>query len=87
MTTHGVTMDIFCTICAEPVDNDELHIYAKDIDSTYPAVAADYRKRGCRAIGMKHNANSTSSPVAAVARVVYDTLGEDMDGAMAEFAD
>jgi hypothetical protein len=35
---------------------------------------------------MKHTPNS-SSPVAALARVVYDTLGDDMDGAMAEFAD
>jgi hypothetical protein len=35
---------------------------------------------------MKHNANS-SSPMAETARVVYDTLGDDMDGAMAEFAD
>lgn len=78
-------MDILCPICAEPVDNDELHTYAEEIDSTYRAVAADYRKRGCKAIGMKHNANS--SPMAATARVVYDTLGDDMDGAMAEFAD
>ncbi len=78
-------MDILCPICAEPVDNDELHIYAKEIESTYRAVAADYRKRGCKAIGMKHNANS-SSPMAETARVVYDTLGDDMDGAMTEFA-
>lgn len=35
-------MDIFCPICAEPVDNDELHVYAKDIDSTYRLVAADF---------------------------------------------
>ena len=79
-------MDIFCPICAEPVDNDELHSYAKEIESTYRAVAADYRKRGCKAIGMKHSTNS-SSAVAANARVVYDILGADMDGAMAEFAD
>jgi hypothetical protein len=78
-------MDILCPVCAEPVDNDELHIYAKEIDSTYQAVAADYRKRGCKAIGMKHTANS--SPASAdVARVVYEILGDDMDGAMAEFA-
>jgi hypothetical protein len=79
-------MDILCPVCAEPVDNDELHIYAEEIDSTYQAVAADYRKRGCKAIGMKHTANS-SSAVAANARAVYDILGDDMDGAMAEFAD
>lgn len=79
-------MDIFCPICAEPVDNDELHIYAKEIESTYRAVAADYRERGCEAIGMKHTVNS-SSAAAANARAVYDILGDDMDGAMAEFAD
>lgn len=79
-------MNNLCPICAEPVDNDELHSYAKEIESTYRAVAADYRQRGCKAIGMKHTSNS-SSPVAALARVVYDTLGDDMDGAMAEFAD
>ena len=43
-------------------------------------------KRGCKAIGMNHTTNS-SSAVAANARVVYDILGDDMDGAMAEFAD
>lgn len=81
-------MDIFCPLCAEPVDNDELHLYAEEIESTYRAVAADYRKRGCKAIGMKHNANSSpSSPVALAARVVYETLGDDMDGAMAELAE
>jgi hypothetical protein len=35
---------------------------------------------------MKHTANS-SSAVAANARAVYDILGDDMDGAMAEFTD
>jgi hypothetical protein len=35
---------------------------------------------------MNHTTNS-SSAVAANARVVYDILGDDMDGAMAEFAD
>ena len=79
-------MDILCPICAEPVDNDELHSYAKEIESTYHAVAADYRKRGCKAIGMKHSTNSRSAE-AARACVVYDILGDDMDGAMAEFAD
>jgi len=79
-------MDILCPICAEPVDNDELHSYAKEIESTYQAVAADYRKRGCKAIGMKHSTNSPSA-VAARACVVYDILGDDMDGAMAEFTD
>ena len=78
-------MDILCPICGEPVDNEELHTYAKEIDSTYRVVASDYRKRGCAAIGMKHTA--TPSPVAAAARLVYDTLGDDMDGAMAELAD
>jgi hypothetical protein len=79
-------MDILCPIYAEPVDNNELHSYAKEIESTYQAVAAEYRRRGCKAIGMNHSTNS-SSPLAADARVVYDILGDDMDGAMAEFAD
>ena len=34
----------------------------------------------------RHEAHRQSSPVAAAARVVYDTLGDDMEGAMAEFA-
>ena len=77
-------MDLLCPICAEPVDNDEVHSYAKEIESTYRVVAADYRKRGCKAIGMNHTTNSSSA--VADARVVYDILGDDMDGAMAEFA-
>jgi hypothetical protein len=36
-------MDIFCPICAEPVDNDELHIYAEEIESTYHEFARTQR--------------------------------------------
>jgi len=80
-------MDLYCPKCAEPVDNDEFHERADEIDSTYSKVAADFRANGCSALGGKCNPDTINSPKAQVANVIYDLLGDDMDGAASELDD
>lgn len=92
-------MDIICPKCGEPVDHDEIHEYVAEYnrtsavgnETTYDLIAAEFRRVGCEALGMKHNTD-TQRPIeakvqAVAARGVYDALGDDMDGAAAMFTD
>lgn len=74
-------MDIHCPKCGEPWDNDTLHEAAEEQDSTYQKVAKDFRARGCAAIGWGTCTSGTNDDQADRARMVYDLLGDDMDGA------
>jgi len=79
-------MDVHCRICGEPWDQFEFHAVAEDMGSTYREVSADFRKRGCVALGA-----SQCIPVdcdrTVLAGVVYDLLGDDIDGAAALLED
>jgi len=79
-------MDLYCIKCSEPWDNDEIHYYADEIDSTYDKVGADFRRRGCVALGGSTCTPQRNSRTAA-AEAMYDMLGDDMDGAAAMFED
>lgn len=87
-------MDLYCSKCGEPVDNDELHGVAQASGQRYAEVAASFRIEGCHALGMTHN----NHPDVATDRVfgltraqsseaLYDLLGDDMDGAAAMMED
>jgi hypothetical protein len=81
-------MDIYCPVCAEPIDNDELHAVAEEQERTYTEVAADFRKRGCRALS--ENAKwcvPTDPEQRAAIAIVYELSGDDMDGAASDFDD
>lgn len=84
-------MDLYCRICAEPIDNDELHDVAEAIGSTYEAVAADFRTRGCKALEEAHGPQTHCTPgdpgTSESIATVYDLLGDDMDGAASMFDD
>jgi hypothetical protein len=86
-------MDLYCPKCGEPWDNDEFHDVAAEIDSTYAKVAADFRSRGCEALGTRHGdyqveTDSTYGLTAAqAAGALYELLGDDMDGAAAMLED
>jgi len=77
-------MDIRCPNCSEPWDHDELHYAAEDRHSTYERVAADFRVRGCPALGGTCNRDGRPS---VAAQAAYELLGDDMDGAAAMLAD
>jgi len=76
-------MDMLCPKCAEPWDNDEFHDVASENQSTYSELAADFRRRGCEALGSRHGDGDAHPVIAAT----YDLLGDDMDGAAAMFED
>lgn len=79
-------MDLYCTRCAEPWDNDEFHYVAEEQGSTYKEVAANFRAEGCKAVtGKLCERKATDMGLAAEA--MYDLLGDDMDGAAAMLED
>jgi hypothetical protein len=81
-------MDLYCPVCAEPIDNDEFHDVAAEIGSTYSAVAADFRERGCKALpGSSTHCVPVQNDRTAAATAMYELLGDDMDGAAAMFED
>lgn len=89
-------MDIKCPKCGEPWDMDTLHDevehrnggisanFRRPYEVEYNEVAADFRKRGCQAIG---GYSATCSPAKANPGIeaIYGVLGDDMDGAAALF--
>lgn len=85
-------MDVYCPKCAEPWDNDTFHEVAEEIGSTYAAVSAAFRAKGCGVAfrgsaydpGRHCGAGSRANPNIAA---MYDLLGDDMDGAAAMFED
>lgn len=85
-----MTVDIYCPKCGEPIDMDYIHdvVAARRSDgddtATWSTVAADYRRRGCPAVDMSHNADTTADPVIGE---LYGMLGDDMDGAAAMMED
>lgn len=80
-------MDIRCPKCAEPIDNDELHYIADDMSTTYRELASAFRTDGCAAIGYRCNPDTVGNDAAAAASVLYEILGDDMDGAAAMLDD
>lgn len=80
-------MDLYCPKCGEPYDNDEFHFIAEENGTSYKEVAADFRIRGCEAIGTSHNVPSTETDKTygltrqEASSALYDLLGDDMDGA------
>ena len=76
-------MDLLCRHCREPWENDTLHDVAQETGRTYREVAADFRQDGCEALGTTHGEGEPSR----AADVLYELLGDDMDGAAAMLND
>jgi len=87
-------MDINCPKCAEPVELDYLHEVA-DIDSqygdgaTFIDVLHAFQTDGCSALGERCNPRVTDRDRAraAGAAMLYELLGDDIDGAAAMLED
>lgn len=100
-------MDLYCPICTEPWDNDSLHeeVDARKEQqadnarlgagftkgTTYDAVAADFRSKGCRALtnafGSQSRCKVVDAGKSATLAVIYELSGDDMDGAMSDMDD
>lgn len=89
-------MDIYCSSCGEPWDNDCIHDEAEARGMNYRDVSALFRDHGCRVLrsyGGRCSAPSTSTDRTFgltrqdAAGALYELLGDDMDGAAAMMED
>ena len=73
-------MDIKCPFCREPWDNDSIHDYAGEVDSTYAEVSKLFRTTGCGVAfsewGITCEKSSRNGDLLALAEL----LGDDLDG-------
>jgi hypothetical protein len=80
-------MDLYCRRCGEPWDNDSLHSAVEEgLHKDYKTASIAFRQNGCQALGEKCN-GSVNSDRASGAGVIYDILGDDLDGAASMFDD
>lgn len=99
-------MDIICPTCREPWENDSLHEEADarkkrkrsnerqgatfTLGVTYDEVAADFGKRGCKALVNGFGPQPSCTPKAGdqgardTLALLYETVGDDMDAAADE---
>lgn len=78
-------MDIRCPKCGEPWDHDTLHEYAEDDGVSYTEKMREFQRVGCEAFHTSHS--EVDETRAAAAGVLYEILGDDMDGAAAMLED
>lgn len=78
--------DIRCTVCGEAWDMDTLHDEADESRRTLAAVRNDFRKRGCAAINSPH-ATIRNTAAAEASAILFDMLGDDIDGIAAMLED
>lgn len=76
-------MDIYCPVCGEPWDSDELHYEAEEAGKSFEALYKKFKKVGCAVFGTAH-ADSEADPRI---KATYDLLGDDVDGAASLFED
>ena len=82
-------MDIYCPKCAEPVEIDYLHDIADDQRTTFTDVLHRFQSDGCKAIDARCNPRATDRDRARAsgAAMLYELLGDDIDGAAAMLED
>jgi len=82
-------MDVYCKVCGEPWDNDTLHDYVEENGGTYQEIARTFRSKGCGVAFAEWSV--TCEPRKGrdteALGLLYDLLGDDMDGASAEYED
>jgi len=74
-------MDIYCPKCSEPWDIDCIHEIADLHETTYSEARDRFRSEGCVALGTRHNNDTGSDDLRALATAaLMDLMGDDMDG-------
>ena len=96
-------MDIRCPVCGEPWEFDCIHEEVEvrhpsrpwdtgekysqvAYDVYYKPVLEDFRMTGCEALGESHN-TSPNKDVAQLTSMLFDIMGDDVDGIMSELDD
>ena len=81
-------MDIYCPKCGEPWDHDALHdMWARGKKVPYAQACKAFQTKGCRAFAGARCNTDKDTERALRAKVVYDVLRDDMDGAAAILSD
>ncbi len=80
-------MDILCSRCGEPWDNDTFHDVAEEQGITYREAVRRFQADGCGATGWCDPCEPVHNNRTAVAGMLYDLLGDDVDGAAAMLDD
>lgn len=78
-------MDIYCPICSEPWDMDELHY--PDADLSFTEALAVFRSQGCGVVWGGVPCKPTTAARRDVMAAVYDLMGDDVDGCASMFED
>jgi len=69
-------MDIYCPVCGEPWDLDELHGVP---GITFEAARRRFAAEGCGLFDSQHN-SAIDSDRAAKSALLHELLGDDIDG-------
>lgn len=83
--------DIYCPVCGEPWDNDTLHEYAEEYETTYRATYKLFFSDGC-AVAFKEWDIACERPEGGSSRALFSSLlaemlGDDVDGIISEMQD
>lgn len=86
------SMDIYCKRCGEPWEIDSLHEVADSEGTTFSTVLRRFQAVGCTALsgeyfGAISRCETVTGTDTATIGMVYDILGDDIDGAAAMFSD
>jgi len=73
-------MDIKCPFCREPWDNDSIHDYAGEVDSTYAEVSKLFRTKGCGVAFSEWGITCKKSARNGDLLALAELLGDDLDG-------
>lgn len=84
-------MDMYCTKCGEPWDNDTFHEVAEEQGITYTQAVRNFAREGCKATGWAncttHVEDGPHVLRADASAALFDLLGDDTDGVMAMMED
>ena len=80
--------DLFCPRCGEPWDLDSLHeLVDAGTSATFTDAARLFHTEGCGAAFNGRRCVKSDSFKAKAAEVLFDVLGDDVDGIASELAD
>ncbi|MPZ50845.1 MAG: hypothetical protein GEU75_16360 [Dehalococcoidia bacterium] len=76
-------MDIYCPVCGEPWDHNELH----DVEGVrFEEARRRFASEGCRVFGSTHN-STVDTDKATKSALLHELLGDDIDGIAALMED
>jgi hypothetical protein len=82
-------MDIYCPVCGEPWENDTLHDYAQETNSTYKNVYRSFINDGCGVAFTTWGVTCEPNPSMRthLMGVLAEIMGDDVDGIMSSMED